>query len=91
MTEKMTVGKVAIVTGAASGLGKAIAERLAADGAQLIVADISGNGAQVARAIGGVFVQGDLSKRADCKRLIDETLTGFKTIDHNGFGNAASH
>jgi 3-hydroxybutyrate dehydrogenase len=73
-------GKVAVVTGAASGVGKAIAERLARDGMQVVVADVSDSGSQVARQIGGLFVQGDSSRRADCKRLIDETLARFGTI-----------
>ena len=80
MTAKGLAGKIAVVTGAASGVGKAIAERLAAEGAQVVVADISGDGALVAQAIGGVFVQGDSGKRADCKKLIDETLACFGTI-----------
>jgi 3-hydroxybutyrate dehydrogenase len=73
-------GKIAVVTGAASGLGKAIAERFAKDGMQVVVADISPNGAQVAKDIGGMFVQSDTSKRADCKRVIDETLARHKTV-----------
>ncbi len=79
-TQSDLKGKVAIVTGAASGLGKAIAERLAADGAQVVVADISDKGAGVAQAIGGLFVRGDSAKRADCKALVDATLARYGTV-----------
>ncbi|MFZ5509719.1 MAG: 3-hydroxybutyrate dehydrogenase [Pseudomonadota bacterium] len=66
--------KIAIVTGAASGVGKAVAERLAAAGAKVVVADMNPAGAAVAAALGGHFVQGDSARREDCKRLVDETL-----------------
>jgi 3(or 17)beta-hydroxysteroid dehydrogenase len=47
-------GKIALVTGAASGLGKAIAERLAEEGATVVLTDIDeSEGARVAKAIGG--------------------------------------
>jgi 3-hydroxybutyrate dehydrogenase len=74
-------GKVAVVTGAASGLGKAIAERLAADGAQVVVNDVAESGAHVAQAIGGLFVQADSASRADCKRLIDTVLARHGKVD----------
>ena len=51
---KNLAGKIALVTGAAQGIGKAIAARLAADGATVIVSDINGDGAKSAAAdIGG--------------------------------------
>jgi 3-hydroxybutyrate dehydrogenase len=68
-------GKVAIVTGAASGIGLACAERLAADGMKVVLADMNEKaGMEHARRLSGDFVAADLSKRADCKRLVDEAL-----------------
>ncbi len=55
--------KTAVVTGAASGIGEAVARRLAAEGARVIVADYAGDAAQkVASEIGGVALQIDVSK-----------------------------
>ncbi|MEZ4613720.1 MAG: 3-hydroxybutyrate dehydrogenase [Caldilineaceae bacterium] len=74
--------RIAIVTGAASGIGKAVAEALAADGAQVVVCDINEDaGAAVARALGGFFVRGDLSTRADCRALVDATLARHGRVD----------
>ncbi|MCB0191567.1 MAG: 3-hydroxybutyrate dehydrogenase [Anaerolineae bacterium] len=74
--------KVAVVTGGASGIGLAIAERFAEDGAKVVISDINEQAGQAAAArLDGLFVQGDLSQRADCRRLIDQTVETFGTVD----------
>lgn len=74
-------GKVAVVTGAASGIGLAIAERFAADGAQVVIGDLqAGAGRAAARRLGGLFVESDLGCRADCRALIDAALEAFGTV-----------
>ena len=72
--------KIAIVTGAASGFGKGIAERFAAEGARVVLNDINADqGERVARAIGdrARFVQGDVTKDADVKRMVEFALAQF--------------
>jgi len=69
-------GRVAVVTGGASGLGEAVAGRLAAEGARVVVADVDGGGAErVAAAVvagGGTArpVAADVTRRADVARMV---------------------
>ena len=70
--------RIAIVTGGASGIGRAIAEAFAHGGDKVVVADLNeAAGKEFADTIGGGFVKADLSQRADCKRLVDETLAHY--------------
>ncbi len=72
------MGRFALVTGAASGIGEAIARALTADDVRVMITDVNQEkGRAVAAEIGGGFVGGDLSKRQDCKRIADETLKLF--------------
>lgn len=74
--------RVAIVTGAASGIGQAIAGALAAEGTRVVVVDVDAEqGRDVVETLDGLFVQADLSRREDCRRAVDETLTRFERVD----------
>ena len=71
------------MTGAASGMGAAIAARLDADGARVVVADIqAGMGAEVAESLtGGMFVEMDLSRPESVAAAAQQVLAEVGTVD----------
>jgi pyridoxal 4-dehydrogenase len=73
--------RVAIVTGAAQGIGKAIADKLAEEGATVVAADVKGGAAEQAAPEGGAGIQCDVSSPDDVKRLVAETLSRFGKLD----------
>ena len=74
-------GRVAIVTGAAQGIGKAIADKLADEGATVVVADVNGEGAEQAAPAGGAGLRVDVSLEEDVKRMVEETVSRFGKLD----------
>lgn len=79
-------GKIALVTGAGSGIGKAIAQRFAREGAKVIIATRSDDGKKAAAEIvknGGeaFFVKTDVSSAASVKKMADAAIKKYKRLD----------
>jgi len=80
-------GKVAVVTGGASGIGRAIAQTMAESGAHLVIADLDAPAAEKAAAeLTGsgpkaISVAGNVMKSQDVRRMMDEAVRAFGRID----------
>ena len=88
---EMTDGKVAIITGAASGFGAAAARLFAADGVRVVVTDVNPAGADVATSIGkdiAAFMNLDVTQSEDWARVVNDTRERFGRVDALG-NNAA--
>lgn len=85
--DKRLTGKVAIVTGAARGIGEAIALRFAAEGAKVVVDDINEKlGRQVvdkikSMGIDSIFIGSNVSKEEDVKTMVAKTISTFGKVD----------
>jgi glucose 1-dehydrogenase len=76
--------KTAIVTGGASGIGKAIVERFLADGASVVIGDVSvekGEALAARLGSGARFVAADASKAEEVAVLVEQTISAFGKID----------
>ncbi len=75
-------GRIALIIGAARGIGAAIAERLAEEGARIVVADSEVEaGRATAGRLKGRFVATDISKKADAERAVSEAVEAFGGLD----------
>jgi len=73
-------GRVAIVTGGAQGIGRHIAEKLHAEGAAVVIADMQA-AHEVAEALGGLAVEMDVSDPAACERMSAAAMDAYGRID----------
>ncbi len=87
MAEERFSGKTALVTGAAQGIGRAIAERFANEGANVVLLDIDGDlaertaGELGARGGSTVAVGGDIARREDVRNAVERSLERFGRLD----------
>src|SRR5262245_35143921 len=75
-------GRVAVITGAASGIGAACARAFAKQGARVVVVDLNANGARtVAKEIGGIAIACNVAKEAEIDALVAQTQRDVGPID----------
>ncbi len=81
MSQRLS-GKVAIVTGAASGVGEAVARRFACEGAHVIMSDLNEtDGSRIAQEIGATFVRHDVTDPEGWRHVVDTTVEAFGRLD----------
>src|SRR5262252_2242506 len=81
MTDRLD-GIHALITGAASGIGAACARRMAGEGAQMLLADVNGDGAKrLAGELGQASIQADVTRMADIKRIVDAAYERWGRLD----------
>lgn len=78
---KRFTGKVAIVTGSATGIGRAIAEKLGAEGAAVVLADIDDAAPVAASLETALAVRTDVADEASVQAMVERTLQTFGRID----------
>jgi rhamnulose-1-phosphate aldolase/alcohol dehydrogenase len=80
--ERELARRVALVTGGAGGLGRAIARRLAAEGAHVVVTDLDAGGARkVAEEIAGLGLEMDVTSEASVRAAFEETVLAYGGLD----------
>ncbi|MFC2018060.1 glucose 1-dehydrogenase [Chloroflexota bacterium] len=98
MREGLVEGKVALVTGAGSGIGQASALKFAREGAKIVIADISAEGGgetlEMVRKAGGegIFVKTDVSRKDDVEAMVSKAVETYGRLDcaHNNAGVGGS-
>ncbi len=86
MGERSLAGKTAIVTGAASGIGRATAELFAGEGVAVVGVDVDPSGASVVETIesaGGIarFIEADVTRRLDCGAVVEAARGAYGGVD----------
>jgi NAD(P)-dependent dehydrogenase (short-subunit alcohol dehydrogenase family) len=87
LTQRLA-GKIAVVTGGASGIGLAAGKRMAAEGATIVIGDIDPTtGREAAESLGGLFVPVDVSDELAVDNLFDTAAKAYGSVDI-AFNNA---
>ena len=87
LTQRLA-GRVAVITGGASGIGLATAKRFAAEGAKVVIGDVDpASGQAAAELVDGLFVQVDVTDKAKVDALFDTAASTYGSVDI-AFNNA---
>ncbi len=74
-------GKIALITGGASGLGKGIAQRFTQEGATTLVTDVNPQGAETAEALGADFLEQDVRSEAGWEQVFAQLVERYARVD----------